>query len=70
MLASAAMNKLSLFFAALGLAMLLEGLPYLISPSGVRRYMATLQQAGDGVLRGMGFALIALGLLVTYVATR
>ena len=64
------MSKLSLFFAALGLAMLLEGLPYLISPSGVRRYLAMLQEAGDGALRAMGFALIVLGLVVTYVSTR
>lgn len=64
------MNKWSLFFAALGLAMFLEGLPYLISPSAVRRYLETIQRTGDTALRGMGFALIALGLLVTYVATR
>ena len=69
-LAFAAMNKWSLFFAALGLAMFLEGLPYLISPSAVRRYLETIQRTGDVALRAMGFALIALGLLVTYVATR
>ena len=32
-------KPLSLFLAALGLAMFLEGLPYFISPSGVRRYL-------------------------------
>jgi uncharacterized protein YjeT (DUF2065 family) len=64
------MNKWSLFFAALGLAMFLEGLPYLISPAAVRRYLEMIQRTGDAALRGMGFALIALGLLVTYVATR
>ena len=64
------MNKWSLFFAALGLAMVLEGLPYLISPAAVRRYLETVQQSGDTALRGMGFALIVLGLFVTYVATR
>jgi uncharacterized protein YjeT (DUF2065 family) len=64
------MSKWNLFFAALGLAMLLEGLPYLISPAGVRRYLEMLQQIGDGALRAMGLALIVLGLVVTYAATR
>jgi uncharacterized protein YjeT (DUF2065 family) len=64
------MSKWSLFFAALGLAMVLEGLPYLISPAAVRRYLEAIQQSGDTALRGMGFALIVLGLFVTYVATR
>jgi len=64
------MDNWSLFFAALGLAMFLEGLPYLISPAGVRRYLQMIQQSRDGTLRAMGFALMALGLLVTYVSTR
>ena len=66
----AIVSKWSLFFAALGLAMFLEGLPYLISPAAVRRYLEMLQRSGDLSLRLMGLALIAAGLLVTYVATR
>ena len=64
------MSKWNLFFAALGLAMALEGLPYLISPPAVRRYLQSIQQMRDGVLRTMGLVLIVLGLLVTYVSTR
>jgi uncharacterized protein YjeT (DUF2065 family) len=63
-------SKLSLFFAALGLAMFLEGLPYLISPAGVRRYLQAIQTMRDGSLRAMGLALIVLGLLVTFFSTR
>jgi len=63
-------SKWSLFFAALGLAMVLEGLPYLVSPAAVRRYLQALQRTGDGTLRGLGLVLIAAGLLVTYLATR
>ena len=64
------MDKWSLFFSALGLAMVLEGLPYLVSPAAVRRYLQMLLQTRDGVLRVMGFSLMALGLLITYAATR
>jgi uncharacterized protein YjeT (DUF2065 family) len=63
-------SKWSLFFAALGLAMFLEGLPYLISPAGVRGYLRAVQEMRDGALRAMGLALIALGLLVAFAATR
>ena len=50
--------------------MFLEGLPYLVSPGAVRRYLELLQSTGDRTLRLLGLALIASGLLVTYVATR
>lgn len=64
------MSKWNLFFAALGLAMFLEGLPYLVAPGAVRRYLEMLQRSGDLALRLLGLALIAAGLLVTYAATR
>jgi uncharacterized protein YjeT (DUF2065 family) len=59
-------KPLSLFLAALGLAMFLEGLPYFISPSGVRRYLEQIQRLGDGTLRIMGLALMIAGLVVAY----
>ena len=50
--------------------MLLEGLPYLISPAGVRAYLRTIERLGDGTLRAIGLALIVVGLLVTFLSTR
>jgi uncharacterized protein YjeT (DUF2065 family) len=64
------MDGWTLFFTALGLAMFLEGLPYLVSPATVRRFMAFVEQAHDSTLRWIGFAMIVAGLVVTYVATR
>jgi len=58
----------NLFFAALGLAMFLEGLPYFISPGGVRRWVEQLSGMGDGALRMLGLALMACGLLVVWAA--
>ena len=60
------MSTWSLFFAALGLAMFLEGLPYFVSPTGVRRYMEQLAKLGDGSLRIFGLALMGAGLVVVY----
>lgn len=65
-----AVDKWTLFLAALGLAVALEGLPYFISPPTVRAYLRTLERAGDGTLRLLGFAMIATGLLLTFFATR
>ena len=64
------MKILNLFFAALGLAMFLEGLPYFISPLGVRRFVHFLDTVSDGALRLMGFVLMCAGLAVAYLATR
>ena len=62
------MTTLSLILAGLGLAMFLEGLPYFIAPSGVKRYMSQIQQSSDGFLRLIGFALMVAGLAVAYLA--
>ena len=64
------MEKWRLFLTAVGLAMVLEGLPYFISPRAVRTYLAQLTSLGDGSLRVMGLSLMAMGLLVAYLFTR
>lgn len=69
-LASRSMSGWTLFFTALGLAMVLEGLPYLVSPTSVRRFTAFIEQARDSTLRAIGVLLMAGGLLVAYLATR
>jgi uncharacterized protein YjeT (DUF2065 family) len=64
------MSTWKLILAALGLAIFLEGLPYLISPSGVRSYLRLLERMSDGSMRAIGLALIAAGLVVAYFSTR
>ncbi|MCP3982262.1 MAG: DUF2065 family protein [bacterium] len=63
------MEKWSLFLAALGLAMALEGLPYFVSPPAVRAYLRQLETLSDGTLRLLGLGLIAGGLGVAFFAT-
>lgn len=62
------MDTWSLILAGLGTAMVLEGLPYFISPSGVRRYLLQIATLRDGNLRLLGFLLMAGGLVVLYLA--
>ena len=54
--------------SAFGLAVFLEGLPYFISPSAVRRFLGQVSRMSDGALRTMGLALMVVGLLVAYLS--
>ena len=62
------MNTWSLIFAGLGIAMMLEGLPYFISPGGTRRYLQRLGELENQALRLLGFLLMVGGLVVVYLA--
>ena len=68
MVASGAVDPWALLFSALGVAIFLEGLPYFISPNGVRRYMQQVSKMSDLALRAMGFALMLIGLVLAYVS--
>lgn len=68
MLASGAVNPWTVLLTAVGLAVFLEGLPYFVSPNGVRRAMAQLASMSDRTLRTVGLALMLVGLALTYVS--
>ena len=50
----------------LGLVLMVEGLPYFAFPSKMKKWMSTLQEIPDSNLRVMGFAAMAIGLLIAY----
>ena len=54
----------SVLLAALGLALILEGLMPLFAPQGWRRVVAQLMQLKDGQLRFYGLIRVVLGLLL------
>ena len=51
------------FFAALALALVLEGLPWVLAPSRTRESLRLLLDLPPHTLRAGGAALIALGIL-------
>lgn len=53
----------SLFFAALGLACVLEAMPWVISPAKTREALLTLLDLSDEQQRMGGIILMALGIL-------
>ncbi len=56
--------QFKIFLAALGLALIFEGLPYFLGPEAVKRMVIKLAGMPAGVLRGLGLASIAVGLLL------
>ncbi len=57
---------MKLLFCLLGLVLFVEGLPYFISPSKMKKWMLTIQEIQDSNLRIMGLFAMALGLLIAY----
>jgi len=54
------------FFCLLGLVLIVEGLPYFAFPGRMKRWMSAIQELPNTHLRVMGFAAMAVGLLMTY----
>ena len=55
---------------ALALLLILEGIFPFVSPEGVRRMLAVIQQMGDHQLRFAGLTSMLLGVVLLYVVNR
>ena len=61
---------MKLFLLALGLAMILEGIPYFLSPDKVKQLIQLLPGLPDTALRFLGLGIIILGLTLLFVSHR
>jgi uncharacterized protein YjeT (DUF2065 family) len=57
------------FLKILGVVMVIEGIPWFLSPRGAKSTLQQLSRLPDRTLRMIGLALMALGLLAVYAAT-
>lgn len=57
-----------LFLSALGLAFILESLPYILFPERMREALLTLSEGGASGLRKMGLFALAAGIGVLWCA--
>lgn len=55
------------FLTALGLVLIVEGLPYFVVPGRMRRWMMQVIAVPDTVLRPMGLVFMIIGLFVIYL---
>ena len=56
------------FFCVMGMVMIVEGLPYFISPHKMRQMVMMILQMPEGALRRFGFFMMLSGLAVVYLA--
>lgn len=61
---------LKLFITALGLAFILEGLPYFALPRGVKEWLRKASEMEESTLRALGFCAMATGLILIYLAQK
>jgi len=55
------------FITALGLALIIEGVPYFLFPASIKRMLATIQELSEHILRVFGFTIMLIGLAILYV---
>lgn len=55
------------FFTALGLVMILEGLPYFISPATMKEWIQKLNAIPDNVIRQGALVSMFVGLFIVYL---
>jgi hypothetical protein len=51
----------------IGVVMIVEGVPWFLSPGGYKRLLLQVLPLNDGLLRLMGLALMLAGLLLVYL---
>lgn len=56
------------FFCVMGMVMIVEGLPYFISPHNMRQMIMMILEMPEGALRRFGFFMMLAGLVIVYLA--
>ncbi len=56
------------FLSVIGVVLVLEGIPWFLSPQGFKRMLLQMLPLHDATLRLMGLGLMLSGLLVVFVA--
>ncbi len=54
----------------IGLILVLEGLPYVAAPEGMREWLKKLSEMSSTQLRSMGLVAMLIGLLICFIAQK
>ncbi|RLB70598.1 MAG: DUF2065 domain-containing protein [Deltaproteobacteria bacterium] len=54
------------FMTALGLALVIEGIPYFLFPGGLKQVLAAMQELPEHLLRLFGLVIMLAGLGILY----
>ncbi|MEO5378542.1 MAG: DUF2065 domain-containing protein [Magnetococcus sp. DMHC-6] len=55
------------FFTALGLVLIVEGVPYFLAPEKMRQWVLNIALLPDSFLQKTGLILMVLGLMIIYM---
>ncbi len=61
---------MKLLILLVGLILILEGLPYVAAPEGMRNWLKKLSEMNPGQLRSMGMIAMSIGLAICYVVQK
>jgi len=54
----------------IGLILILEGLPYVAAPEGMRDWLKKLSEMNPGQLRSMGLIAMSIGLIICFIVQK
>jgi uncharacterized protein YjeT (DUF2065 family) len=57
------------FLSVIGVVMVVEGMPWFLSPRGVKKMMIQILPLPERTMRSMGLVLMLAGLLMVYIAS-
>lgn len=55
------------FLSVVGMVMIIEGLPYFLSPEQTKSWLEKIQTIPGGTLRAIGFLMMAAGLILVHM---
>ncbi len=58
---------MNFFLCVIGMVLIIEGLPYFISPSRMKSFIEKMLYLPEKLLRSFGFFLMLMGLLLVYL---
>jgi uncharacterized protein YjeT (DUF2065 family) len=64
---SGSRNEMRYFLCVIGMVMIIEGLPYFVSPEKMKIWMQRIIKTPAPSLRRLGFGLMAAGLVLVYL---
>jgi len=61
--------SMKFFLSVIGTVMVVEGIPYFISPASMKVYFKKISEMSDENLRVLGFVSMTAGLVIVYLSS-
>lgn len=61
---------MKLFLCVIGMVLVVEGVPYFLSPGKMKQFLAQIHEQPNESLRLMGFLAMLLGAVIVYIGAK